>query len=145
MMKPLSVFGMALLWGFLTIQSCQDSGVDPSPPTQDGGTDTVSFQTEVYPIFSKTQYGCNACHTGTDDISWYGSASQTYSNLVNVNATRACSPDKRVVPGNADQSVLYRRLSGFSCGDRMPQGGNPISDSDLTLIRDWINQGALNN
>lgn len=129
------------------IQSCNDRGVDPLPPSENGTTvDTVSFQTDVYPIFSAAQYACNSCHSGTGDLAWYaGTASQTRNNLVNVEATRACAPDKRVVPGNAGQSVLYRRLEGFTCGDRMPQGGNPIAGSDLTLIRDWINQGALSN
>ena len=30
-------------------------------------------------------------------------------------------------------------------GDRMPQGRSPLTDDQIQLIRDWINQGAQNN
>lgn len=106
---------------------------------------TTSFQTDIYPLFSLPQYGCNNCHTGGGSIGWYtaSNASGTYDNLVNVIAnTGLCTGMKRVFPGNADQSVLYLRLAGTSCGDRMPQGGNPISSAHLSLIQTWISEGA---
>jgi len=140
--------GLGITVLFIAAQSCQDIGTEV-PETLNGPAnppDTVSFASEIYPIFSKTQYGCNGCHTGTGSIYWYGSASFTYSNLVNTDATNGpCAGDVRVAPGDADGSVLYKRLAGSTCGDRMPQGGNPISSGDLALIHDWIDQGALNN
>ncbi|MBI4427768.1 MAG: IPT/TIG domain-containing protein [Ignavibacteriales bacterium] len=106
---------------------------------------TTSFQTDIYPLFSLSQYGCNSCHTGGGSIGWYSTnnASGTYANLVDVSAnTGSCAGMKRVLAGNANQSVLYLRLAGTSCGDRMPQGGNPISSVHLSLIQTWINEGA---
>jgi len=35
--------------------------------------------------------------------------------------------------------------SSCSVGDRMPQTGSPLDTVDLTNIRNWISQGALNN
>jgi hypothetical protein len=107
---------------------------------------TVSFQTDIYPVLSLSSYGCSSCHSGGGSIGWYvaGNASATRSNLVNVNAaTGSCTNLKRVLPGNANQSALYLRLAGTTCGDRMPQGGNPISTDHRNLIGRWIDQGAV--
>ncbi|MEX0602515.1 MAG: IPT/TIG domain-containing protein [Bacteroidota bacterium] len=108
----------------------------PPPP--------ISFASDIYPLFSLTQYGCNGCHnSGTAPYYVANNASATRANLVNVDATTgSCTDKKRVVVGNANESVLYLRVAGTTCGDRMPQGGSPISPSHLNLIRDWINQGA---
>jgi hypothetical protein len=47
-----------------------------------------------------------------------------------------------VTPGDADGSVLYDKLlPNPQFGSRMPQGGS-LSDAQITLVRDWINQGA---
>lgn len=46
-----------------------------------------------------------------------------------------------VVPGNASTSQMY-----LSCLDgSMPKGGPALSGDELNAIRDWINDGALNN
>jgi hypothetical protein len=104
----------------------------------------VSFSHQVQPIFDSHAYGCVSCHGGSGGL--FLTAGQSYANLVNVQAQSGlCTDRKRVQPGNASVSALFLRLSGFTCGDRMPQGANAISQSDLNLIRDWINQGARNN
>lgn len=111
-----------------------------------GTTDTVRFSTQIQPIFENTAYGCVGCHGGSGNL--FLTAGQSYTNLVNVDqqASSSCAGKKRVLPGNANESVLYLRVSGSTCGDRMPKGApNPISLTDRNLIRDWINQGALNN
>jgi hypothetical protein len=104
----------------------------------------VSFSNQIQPIFENHSYGCTNCHGGTAGL--FLARGQSYANLVNVQAQAGlCVGRKRVQPGDASSSVLFLRVSGFSCGDRMPQGGNPISLVDVNLIRDWINQGAQNN
>ena len=131
---------VAVLAAFL-LQDCKDLG-SQSPAAVTPGNTGVSFRTAVFPLF--TQYGCNNCHnSGT--YNWYGTDSVTYSQLVNVPAQAGCTTKVRVLPGNASESVLYLRLSGFNCGDRMPKGGNAIASMDLQLVTDWINQGAKNN
>jgi hypothetical protein len=104
----------------------------------------ISFSNQIQPIFDNHSYGCTSCHGGTAGL--YLTKGQSYANLVNVQAQAGlCIGRKRVQPGDASSSVLFLRVSGFTCGDRMPQGGNPISPTDVNLIRDWINQGAQNN
>jgi hypothetical protein len=104
----------------------------------------ISFSNQIQPIFDNHSYGCTSCHGGTAGLFLTGG--QSYNNLVNVQAqTGLCTDRKRVLPGNALASALFLRVSGFTCGDRMPQGASPISQTDVNLIRDWINQGAQNN
>ena len=127
--------------GIFMLQNCTDLGIE-APQSSVSDTSQVSFRASVYPLFS--QYGCNGCHS-TGTYNWYGTDSTTYTNLVNVPAQAGCIGKVRVLPGNAAESVLYLRLSGFTCGDRMPKGGNPIASQDLQRIANWINQGASNN
>jgi hypothetical protein len=65
---------------------------------------------------------------------------------VNVAATNApCAGVLRVKPSDAANSALYRRIEG-TCGSLMPlDGSGALPQAQRDLIRDWINQGALNN
>lgn len=46
-----------------------------------------------------------------------------------------------IVPGNAEQSILYYRMLVDSPGERMPELGRTGAHREgLALIRDWINQ-----
>ena len=45
-------------------------------------------------------------------------------------------------PGNSAGSRLYLRLTGGEYGLQMPPTG-PLSATDLNLIKDWIDQGAV--
>lgn len=49
----------------------------------------------------------------------------------------------RVVPGQPDQSFLIHKLQGTqSLGDRMPQGGPFLTQSEVDNVRLWIANGA---
>jgi hypothetical protein len=65
-------------------------------------------------------------------------------NLVNV--ASAYSGLLRVNPGKPDSSVLYLKVIGDSkTGTRMPQVGSALSGDETGAIRDWIENGALDN
>jgi hypothetical protein len=67
----------------------------------------------------------------------------TYTRLVNGTANASNCGSVLVTPGNSSQSVLYQRLAGTCAGeDRMPQGGSAISGTHLSLIQQWIQEGA---
>jgi hypothetical protein len=52
----------------------------------------------------------------------------------------------RVIPGNANDSYLIVKVEGRqSVGQRMPIGGSPLDNIDLTNLKNWISQGAKNN
>ncbi|MGD0339587.1 MAG: hypothetical protein ABSB78_12460 [Bacteroidota bacterium] len=100
---------------------------------------TVHYSTQVQPIFNGY---CTSCHGSYGGLSLAPGSS--YTNLVNVKAQSSCTSLKRVLPNDANNSVLYRKVAGSTCSSRMPQGGS-LSASEITLIETWINEGALNN
>jgi hypothetical protein len=61
----------------------------------------------------------------------------------------------RVKPGRPQESFLVHKLDGTQscagapcpggCGNRMPQGGDPLPPALIDTIRDWILDGAQNN
>jgi hypothetical protein len=103
----------------------------------------VSFGNDVQPIFTNSCVNAG-CHPG-GGAPFSLAAGQSYADMVNVQATAGCTTEKRVLPGNAASSVLYKRVSGSSCGSQMPFGAPALSAADIQRIADWINQGALNN
>jgi hypothetical protein len=110
-----------------------------------GGTDTTKkFSTNVYPILSSS---CASCHQSGNQGApiWFSSsATTTRSNLLDVATVGPCQGQALVIPNDAANSVLIKRLQGSSCGNQMPLGGS-LSSANITIIQTWINQGALNN
>jgi hypothetical protein len=52
----------------------------------------------------------------------------------------------RIQPGDFANSYLYRKIVGSGItGDRMPQGGPFLNDTQIKLVRDWIRRGAPND
>ncbi len=123
---------------------CQGPVNEPAPPTGE----TVSFSANIQPIFNGN---CTACHRagGLADIS--GIALRlvegvSYDLLVDQPSSRQADLTL-VVPGDSSASLLFLQVSSNSppVGSTMPLLGTLLSSTDLGLIRDWIDQGALDN
>jgi hypothetical protein len=113
----------------------------------------VSYAKDVAPIIASK---CSPCHT-TDAKAGYN---WSYDNLVTnsgvTNAltkdcTYASQPSKRVIPGDADHSLLWIKLNldheqttVHKCGDTMPLpgSGKVATTPELDTIYRWIQQGA---
>lgn len=104
-----------------------------------GSSLSISFSNHIQPIFNNQ---CASCHGSSGGLSL--AAGTSYSHLVNIQAQSSCTSLKRVLPNDAANSVLYKKVSGTTCGTRMPPGGI-LNAGDIALIQDWINQGANNN
>jgi len=93
---------------------------------------------------------CLPCHstgggvkTGMLDMS---SQAAAMTNLVGQKATMAAcnGSTMRVVAGNSAMSILYKKISGATCGMRMPSGGKPaLAAADVMTIQKWIDNGAM--
>jgi hypothetical protein len=122
----------ALVMLLMVAQSCTDSTtvvVDNSPAV----TKTVSFSTDIIPIFSKSCSLAGCHNTGgkaPDLTSDKAYASLTIGNYINL--------------GTPKQSVVYLYLTGTKT-PQMPLGtaNNPGNINNLMLA--WIQQGAKNN
>ena len=135
----------ALLLILVFSEGCKDMGVQPPlpapvtpapppppPPTQR----TVSFSTDVRPIFADSRVGCLGCHGGTNNL-FVGTVADLMTGGLHGPA---------IVPGNSAASLLVQKIGpNPPFGARMPYGGTPLPDSTIQLIRNWIDQGALNN
>lgn len=104
-----------------------------------------SFATDIQEIFTRNGCATSGCHGGASGSGGLNlGASSAWDALVGVTAT--AEPIPRVIPGNANDSYLVIRLEGRqTVGDRMPLGGTPLDDIDLTNVRNWIAQGAQRN
>jgi len=76
-------------------------------------------------------------------------AGQAFSNVVNI-AARELPSMNRVTPNQPDNSYLVHKIQGThldvgGSGSRMPLNRSPLSQSDIDLIRAWIQAGAQSN
>jgi hypothetical protein len=65
-----------------------------------------------------------------------------------VNAASRNKPGAiRVVPGDPAASYFIQKLEGLPgiVGQRMPLNGPYLTPGQITIIRQWIQNGALNN
>lgn len=90
----------------------------------------VSFTKDVIPILKER---CLACHGESQRQA--GLDLRTRDAML-----KGGDNGPAIVPGDAIESRLYRRISGLEA-PVMPMGGE-ISESEILTIRDWINQGA---
>lgn len=91
-------------------------------------TTSVSFKTDVQPIFAAR---CTACHGGTN-----GLYLDTYENILKGGINGAV-----VIPGDVYNSRLaYYVYSGY-----MPFRNTPLTSTEIQTILDWIALGAPNN
>ena len=132
-MKKLIQIIMMIVMG-LMINSCYYDAIieDDFVPIEGDGdgdeTPIVSYQSDIIPLWVQ----CVGCHNGSEPPDLRDNVS--YNELLNG----------YVVPGNADSSILYKSLLGIDGVELMPPG-SMLPDEKITLVRDWINQGALNN
>src|SRR5512142_962508 len=101
----------------------------------------LSYADNIQPIFDQN---CVSCHSASGSASSTGlflDQGNAISSLVNQTATQ--SPGTRVVPFDAGSSVLMKRILGTVLNlNRMPPGG-PLAPPDTSLIKVWINMGAI--
>jgi hypothetical protein len=136
------IHALASLVLLTAVTGCtKDQGPIYIPPPIDtiNGFDTVSFSLEVLPILTEHCWVCHPPNGGMDL-----GAEGAYENLVNVESV-GFPPNNRIVPGQPMQSVLWLKVihSGTYGLDMPPDATIPTEQ--LTVIRTWIEQGAMNN
>ncbi len=118
------------------------------PEPNEPSDETVSFSQQIQPIFTAH---CVDCHRdgglgAASGIAMRLTTGAAYDSLVGRPSSQ--NPSLTLVAaGDADGSLLWLKVSSSSppVGSRMPLLGGALSSTQLGLIRDWINQGALNN
>ncbi len=151
-------FRLAAVLSFLAfaLAACgggDGTGIDDGAMNNGGGgggggtTPTVkadpSFASDIQEIFNRNGCAASACHGSAQEAGLDLRQGNSYANLVSVASTQ--TGIHRVIPGNAAGSYIIMKVEGTaSVGSKMPVGGN-LNSTDLTNLRNWINQGAKNN
>ena len=91
----------------------------------------VSFSKDIQPILEQN---CLSCHGP--------SMQSSRLNLSTLEgALRGGARGSAIVPGQAEDSRLYRMVAGLD-KPAMPLGGNKLTDEQIDAIKNWIDQGA---
>ncbi|NPV56246.1 MAG: hypothetical protein HPY76_06185 [Anaerolineae bacterium] len=102
---------------------------EPTEPPADAGG--VSFANDVQPILDSR---CASCH-GLDRTS-DGLDLTSYDNVMAGGENGVV-----VLPGDAANSALVT----LSESGEMPKRGPKLTPDQIQTLKDWVNQGALNN
>ena len=93
----------------------------------------VDFSTEIKPILNKH---CISCHGG---VKKNGGFSLLFEEEA-LAATESGHP--AIVPGSASSSELIKRLTHTDPEMRMPYKQERLSEEEIELLKNWIDQGA---
>jgi hypothetical protein len=92
---------------------------------------SVDFLRDVQPVLTSKCLGCHSGANAQAELKLH-----TRADLLKGGLNGAA-----IVPGDADNSLLMRKIQGQQ-GMRMPPSGAPLAPETISLIRDWINTGA---
>ncbi|MDP4131442.1 MAG: c-type cytochrome domain-containing protein, partial [Bacteroidota bacterium] len=93
----------------------------------------VDYITQVKPILNKN---CITCHGGVKRLSNFSLLFRSEALAKNKSGKPA------IIPGDPDHSEMIRRLTLKDPEERMPYKHDPLSTSDIDILRRWIKQGA---
>ena len=91
----------------------------------------VSFAREILPVI---EANCLACHGANVQL---GKLDLRTRDSALAGGARGAA----IVPGNAEQSRLYRFVAGLE-SIRMPMSADPLAPAQIAAIKNWIDQGA---
>lgn len=135
------IFGCVLLTLFAPVADTLTLPVASSSETATNGLDaeqkTISFHSDISPIFSRHCYGC---HQGAKQLGSY--AMTEFQGLL----AGGESGQPAIVPGKPDESYLVELITPIDGHAEMPNEPFPhLSDVEINLIKNWISAGALND
>lgn len=93
----------------------------------------VDFNSGIKPILNRH---CTTCHGGVKKLG-------NLSLLFEEDAMKAGdSENLAIIPGDAENSELYKRISSQDEYIKMPPEGPGLTTQEIEQVRNWINQGA---
>ena len=96
-------------------------------------TTQIDFNTQVKPILNKK---CISCHGGVKQKAGFSLMTREDA----LTPTESGSP--AIVPGKPDESELIRRIASHDPEERMPYHEEPLSSEEISVLRQWIKEGA---
>jgi hypothetical protein len=101
----------------------------------------TNYDDDIQPIFDAE---CTSCHSGASPSANLDLSDS--SEIIDVASDDVPSMD-RVEPGDTSNSYLWHKIKGThgsvgGAGSTMPRGGGSLTSAEISLIGDWIDEGA---
>ena len=103
---------------------------------QSADATSVSYYTQIRPIF---QAKCHGCHQPAKPEGDY--IMTHFETMIQGGE----SDGKAILPGNAGESYLVELITPVNGKAEMPRKDEPLSQVEIDLVKQWIDQGALND
>jgi hypothetical protein len=98
-----------------------------------GGKEPIDFNTQIRPIINEN---CIGCHGG---VKRAGDFSLLFRQEA-LAPTESGLP--AIVPGHPEKSEMIARLTHPDPEERMPLDAEPLTENEIALLRQWVEQGA---
>ncbi|MFM9873197.1 MAG: c-type cytochrome domain-containing protein [Fimbriimonadaceae bacterium] len=95
----------------------------------------ISFKETVTPVLKKY---CYNCHAGQEARK--GLKVDTYDNIM-----KGTTYGKVVIAKKSADSVLVKAIKKIPGASAMPPSRRKMTETEIKIISDWIDQGAKNN
>jgi WD40 repeat protein len=92
-----------------------------------------NYDDDIKPLFARR---CFACHSAGEMRS--GLNLEAYAGVV-----KGGNSGDAVIPGRPSSSLLFKAVAREEGAPQMPLGGAKLPDAEISLIREWIQQGLL--
>ncbi len=93
----------------------------------------IDFSTQIQPILARK---CYACHG--PDLHEGGLRFDERATVIGAGD----SGKHALVPGQPDASEMLRRVTSVDGDERMPPEGKPLSETEISALRTWIEAGG---
>lgn len=127
--------------GDLRAGTCEPEDSDPNT--------FVSYSRDILPLFQRpgSAGGCSCHQPGNRSTPGIDQAGLNLLNYATLRRGGNTSHANIVIDGDPCRSVLVQKVSNAPpTGARMPPGGPPfMTPEEITLLRDWIAEGAHDN
>lgn len=97
------------------------------------GANEISYNRDIRPIVNAK---CISCHGGVKQSGGFSLLFEEEAKAVTESGKLA------IIPGDSKSSEMIRRLTHSDTTMRMPLDKAPLSEEEIRLIADWIDQGA---
>ena len=119
-----------LVWGAAAVAALSGAQAPAQTPTAPPPA-PVSFAKDIFPVL---EANCLACHGATMQLA-------RLDLRTRESALAGGAHGAAIVPGNAEQSRLFRRITGAEA-PAMPMSGDPLTPDQIAAIKAWLDQGA---
>lgn len=142
---------MAVMGLTFLVSGCSNSDSSLLAEIMNPG-DTVSLSADIQPVFT-ARCATSGCHSGLfpqENLNL--EASRIFDpvlGIIDVESVQRPSMS-RVASGDSEMSYLIHKIQGShlavgGSGDRMPAEDEPLDDATILAIRQWIDDGAMDN